>query len=219
MEERLETNDITLMQRLSDSIYEQIVITDVTKNSSLDRKLQRTVEQTLDDQMNKSISRTMEESFEIDKSVLPQQISEMICEHSGIMNLIKISSQVRSLQRAKEQILNNCVDQVQQQAAEHICAWWRKREADYLRRKLSVQREGDLKLQCLFHKSVGNLKKIVEFNAQVSWWLGKTSEIIEFRKIFSTHINRDERLDVLKELETQLRVQFGLTFEGGKEEL
>ena len=66
------------------------------------------------------ISPINEETFEVDKSVVPERISERICEQSGIINVTKTSSQDRNLQRTVEQMLGGSVDRVQQQAAEHV---------------------------------------------------------------------------------------------------
>ena len=48
----------------------------------------------------------MEESFEVVKIVLPERISERICEQSGVVKVPTISSQDRMLQSIKEQFLD-----------------------------------------------------------------------------------------------------------------
>ena len=49
------------------------------------------MEQTFHDQVNEPMSQIKEEIFEVDKSALAKRISERICEHSGIINVTKIS--------------------------------------------------------------------------------------------------------------------------------
>ena len=74
-------------ERISERICEQRVVIEVTKISSQDQNLQ----QIFDDPVDESISQVMEESFEVDKFVLPERPSERICEQSGVIDVTKIS--------------------------------------------------------------------------------------------------------------------------------
>ena len=85
-------------ERVSERIYEQSEVIEVTKISNQDLRLQRTVEQSLD------------VSVEVDKTVLPKRVSERISEHSGFFDdVTKISARDQNLQRTAEQILMDSV--------------------------------------------------------------------------------------------------------------
>ena len=76
-----------LSERISERICEQWGVIEVTKISSQDQNLQ----QIFDNQVDESSSQVMEESFEVDKFVLPERPSERICEQSRVIDVTKIS--------------------------------------------------------------------------------------------------------------------------------
>ena len=59
--------------------------------------------------MDESSSQIIEESVEVSTTFLQERISERICEHSGVIEVSRTSTQDRILQRTVEQILDESV--------------------------------------------------------------------------------------------------------------
>ena len=115
-----------LPERVSERVCGHSGVIEVTKISSQDRNLQRTVEQILVDSVEESMSQNLEEISEVDKIALPKRLSERICEHNVVLDLTKNSSLDRNLQRAVEQMLDGSVDRVHVEVVEFNpqVSWW-----------------------------------------------------------------------------------------------
>ena len=118
-------------ERILERICDQSGVIEVTKISSKDQTLQRTGDQILEgfaqdrlqqrsfeqnivpemiEQLGgvpKTMSQngTAEQIVDLPAPVFPERISERICEQSGVIDVTKISSQDRKLQRTVEQML------------------------------------------------------------------------------------------------------------------
>ena len=89
MEDNFEVHKIAFLERVPEKICAQNEV--IVATLSHDRNLQRTVEHAFVD------------FVEADKIVPQKQFSERMCEHFGVNEVLKNSSQVRNLQRTEEQ--------------------------------------------------------------------------------------------------------------------